>query len=99
MKDFLLLDEMLDKQKIHLNKAYEEGYKEGYKNGYDKGYVEAKTAKTLEQEPKTGHWIDIDEGFSPCECSECESVEFIKSKYCPNCGARMFEPQERSGEV
>lgn len=41
------------------------------------------------QEPKTGHWIDTDEGFSPCECSECESVEFIKSKFCPNCGARM----------
>ena len=45
--------------------------------------------KALEQEPKTGHWIDMDEGFSPCECSECKSVEFIKSKYCPNCGARM----------
>ena len=44
MKDFLLLDEMLDKQKIHLNKAYEEGYKEGYKDGYDKGYAEVKTA-------------------------------------------------------
>ena len=43
MKDFLLLDEMLDKQKIHLNKAYEEGYKEGYKDGYDKGYAEVKT--------------------------------------------------------
>lgn len=46
------------------------------------------------QEPKTGHWIDMDEGFSPCECSECGSVEFIKSKYCPNCGCRMIEPQE-----
>ena len=43
MKDFILLDEMLDKQKIHLNKAYEEGYKEGYKDGFDKGYVEVKT--------------------------------------------------------
>jgi len=54
--------------------------------------------KMVEQEPKTGHWIDTDEGFSPCECSECESVEFIKSKFCPNCGARMFESQEREGE-
>lgn len=43
----------------------------------------------LEQEPKTGHWIDTDEGFSPCECSECKSVEFKRSKYCPNCGADM----------
>jgi len=47
-----------------------------------------------QQEPKTGHWIDTDEGFSPCECSECESVEFIKSKFCPNCGARMAESEE-----
>lgn len=38
---------------------------------------------------KTGHWIDTDEGFSPCECSECKSVEFKKSKFCPNCGAKM----------
>ena len=45
--------------------------------------------KALEQEPKAGHWIDMDEGFSPCECSECGSVEFIKSKYCPNCGCAM----------
>jgi len=50
--------------------------------------------KALEQEPKTGHWIDMDEGFSPCECSECKSVEFIKSKFCPNCGCRMVSPQE-----
>ena len=40
-------------------------------------------------EPKTGHWIDTDEGFLPCECSECETVEFKKSNYCPNCGAKM----------
>lgn len=45
--------------------------------------------KALEQEPKTGNWIDMDEGFSPCECSECGAVEFNKSNYCPNCGARM----------
>ena len=43
---------------------------------------------------KVGHWIDTDEGFSPCECSECGKVEFKKSDYCPNCGAKMVEPQE-----
>lgn len=37
-------------------------------------------------QPKRGHWIAMSEGFSPYECSECESVEFKKSKYCPNCG-------------
>lgn len=40
-------------------------------------------------QPKKGHWIAMSEGFTPYECSECESVEFKKSKYCPNCGAKM----------
>lgn len=47
-----------------------------------------------QQEPKTGHWIDTDEGFSPCECSECGRVEFVKNNHCPNCGAKMVKPQE-----
>lgn len=49
--------------------------------------------KALEQEPKTGHWIIIDD----CEkfiakCSECEQIEdsrmIGKYAYC-HCGARM----------
>ena len=40
------------------------------------------------QRPK-GKWIDMGEGFSPYECSKCGGVEFKKSKYCPNCGAKM----------
>lgn len=45
--------------------------------------------KVLEQEPKTGHWVVLSEGFSPYGCSKCGGVEFKKSNYCPNCGARM----------
>lgn len=63
--------------------------------------------KTVEQlppvklEPKTGHWIKkrvdgrgIHHGF----CSNCDyNVEQrYDSNYCPNCGAKMVEPQERS---
>lgn len=59
------------------------------------------------QEPKTGHWIrwyerkeydDYVENIPHCKCSECgkeydpHSSQFIK--YCIECGARMFEPQE-----
>lgn len=56
--------------------------------------------KALEQEPKTGHWIkgNIHEGIY---CSECETnaptdydFHYMRSNYCPNCGARMVEPQE-----
>ena len=44
-----------------------------------------KTPSVIPQ-TKRGHWIAMSEGFTPYECSECESVEFKKSKYCPNCG-------------
>lgn len=57
---------------------------------------------------KTGHWIEIaqySDGNHKIECSECKSHIFDrghansfnvknKYKYCPNCGARMVEPQE-----
>lgn len=56
----------------------------------------------LEQEPKTGHWRHY-EGM--LICSEC-GTEFYDDimeycgddvpKCCPNCGAKMIEPQERS---
>ncbi len=57
-----------------------------------KNVVEA--IKNGKQQPKTAHWIVMSEGFSPYECSECGSVEFKKSKYCPNCGAYMTESEE-----
>lgn len=56
------------------------------------------------QEPNTGHWIEKDgyDGDTYYDCSECgESWSTIDGtpwnngmKYCPNCGCRMFEPQE-----
>jgi DNA-directed RNA polymerase subunit RPC12/RpoP len=59
------------------------------------------------QEPKTGHWIEKDgfDGDVYYDCSECgESWTTIEGtpwdnewNYCPNCGARMFEPQESEG--
>lgn len=56
-----------------------------------------------EQEPKTGHWIKlflIDTSDIDGQCSECGFIHrFIDGytaqyDYCPNCGARMIEPQE-----
>lgn len=66
--------------------------------------------RALEQEPKTGHWIEIaqySDGKHKIECSECGNHIFDrghansfnvnnKYKYCPNCGAKMFD-QEGEG--
>lgn len=66
--------------------------------------------KALSQEPKTGHWIDYDSNedkYDKIKCSECGhsfivdsyhwcDIGFTKDdlNYCPNCGAKMLEPQE-----
>ena len=57
------------------------------------------------QEPKIGHWIDTDskdfEFHRVYKCSECGNTEIEYPNYihrnfrfCPNCGAKMFKPQE-----
>lgn len=51
--------------------------------------------EALEQEPKTGHWIGIDDyPHEDWECNNCGYViEAFENpndfRYCPNCGARM----------
>ena len=61
--------------------------------------------QALEQEPKTGHWIEY--GIPRCEeqhyqCTNCDYyINFGKwgelytkeFKYCPNCGAKMTESE------
>lgn len=42
---------------------------------------------------KTGHWIKTPHGF---KCSRCLIVHSHTSIFCPSCGAKMIEPQERS---
>jgi len=57
-----------------------------------------KVIETIEQEPKTGHWID-DEFGSKCSCCGIHTHldKFdrpMKFKYCSMCGAKMIELQE-----
>ena len=66
--------------------------------------------KALEQETKTGYWVsdeiqgEIDgQIVKAFICSECGAIsvfritggEIINGDLCPNCGAKMVEPQER----
>lgn len=52
---------------------------------------------------KTGHWITTSEYYTGAygnidyvECSCCHEYSLEDGNFCPNCGAKMFEPQERS---
>ena len=54
--------------------------------------------ETLEQEPKTGHWIKSNIGGAKV-CSVCNAHMGLSSfKFCPSCGAKMVEPQESEKE-
>lgn len=59
--------------------------------------------------PKTGHWewvqYDYDSNIGNWHCSECKNIAVVGVKkneeggipiykYCPNCGAKMVDPQE-----
>lgn len=51
--------------------------------------------ESLEQEPKTGHWIWCVGSY---KCSNCEKYACFNDKelarYCPNCGVKMTESEE-----
>ena len=52
-------------------------------------------------QPKTGHWITTSDYYTGAygnidyvECSCCHEYSLEDGDFCPNCGARMVEPQE-----
>lgn len=59
--------------------------------------------KALEQQPKTGHWIekedynlDIYYECSECGADYCIEGDILIHKYCPNCGCEMTEKMAES---
>ena len=58
-------------------------------------YYADKCKEYEEQYPKTGHWMDHQEGrWIYAQCSECGTVHDTQTNYCPNCGAKMTEGSE-----
>ena len=67
----------------------------------DKKYARSvfEALPSVQPKQKTGHWIktkeqDDAEPLILWKCSECLTVQRLKTNYCPNCGAKMIEPQE-----
>lgn len=61
-------------------------------------YKKINELPTVTPQPKTGHWIWC---VGSHKCSNCEEYTCFSHKellrYCPNCGAKMVEPQESEG--
>ena len=54
-----------------------------------------KTLSPVTPKQKMGRWIDYQKNiWIYAQCSECGTVHDTKTNYCPNCGAKMVEPQE-----
>ena len=52
--------------------------------------------KALEQETKTGHWIDTGSGQMCSSCGEIQHGYDSFRRFCASCGIRMVEPQAGS---
>ena len=52
----------------------------------------------VQPKTKTGYWIYIGNsevnGLKICECDVCGKRTYGSHAFCPNCGAKMIEPQE-----
>ncbi len=57
-----------------------------------------KTLPSVTPKEKTGKWIFDEILDRHYYCSECKSMGVDYWDFCPNCGARMFEPQESEGQ-
>ena len=74
---------------------------QGQVQGYPWQIAELSKLQSVQPEPKTGHWIedDITERSKSAykhKCDRCGAYHRAMYDYCPSCGAKMFEPQERS---
>ena len=54
-------------------------------------YLAIQNLPSVRPQEQTGHWIDLHRCWI---CSECNQETHIEHKFCPNCGAKMVEPQE-----
>ena len=63
-------------------------------------WEEIKALPSVTPQQKIGHWIEHKHnGIEHIECSECLTwflrSHLLRNSYCPNCGKKMVQPQER----
>jgi predicted Zn-ribbon and HTH transcriptional regulator len=81
-------------------KAFQLGLAFGFGEKHDEmDKVIDEIKKVITPQPKTGEWIFVDKAHEHAHCSECDygDVDLMNGRphnYCPNCGAKMVEPQE-----
>jgi PHP family Zn ribbon phosphoesterase len=62
-----------------------------------------RTLPPVQPKIKVGHWIDVMVGDMPAQaCDQCKTFYPLSytgggHRFCPNCGAKMIEPQESEG--
>lgn len=75
--------------------------KAAYARGYDAGMKfivdEAKKAPTIDPESlrPTAHWISDSGGSKNVVCSACNAISFAAYNFCPECGERMVNADEK----
>lgn len=73
----------------------------GYAKGWNSAIEILQNAPTVDAVPvRHGRWIDSEEDGHPTICGVCNYPvdRFYKTKYCPNCGAKMTEDHHEQKE-
>jgi len=92
-----------DIAKADIAKAFQFGVAFGFGKRYDElDRVIEEIKKVITPQPKTGHWIGRDASgtnfYGKCSCCgqeiQIDAWFTANMNYCPNCGAKMIEPQE-----
>lgn len=94
--------EQIKRDAVKINKSYSHlSFAEGVHDGYCRLKCDLRILPPVTPQPKIGHWIvhEKPHGIRYLECPYCNiwylNEHLIRNSYCPNCGARMIEPQER----
>ena len=72
-------------------------YADWFGYGYDNNtfYKHLTIMPSVQPKPKTGHWIRVTDktGHLVWECDKCNWQQRFNTNFCPDCGAKMVEPQ------